>query len=189
MYTEIIFLFVWYFNSFLNVFKFLDEFWMRRNQYLVESTYLHIPTFRQRFIYFLKFPVVAVKLRSNSICLPFGSHKVSTDVGNFLAVFISWQQHCSGTCAQGCGVISRAYAFTLVAGIPDSTEELELLSQTHLQTAAIQICALGSEQHVTVSFSNMLVWTVGWSRGRRNEEESVWMLCQREVNGTDGEKL
>lgn len=78
-----------------------------------------------------------------------------------------------------------------MVGAPDRTEGAELLSQTYLQTAVIQICALGSAQHATASFSDTLVWTVGRSRGRRNEAESVQALCQRARDGTeaDGEKL
>lgn len=86
---------------------------------------------------------------------------------------------------------AHTHAVTLVVGAPDRMEGAELVSQTHLQTAVIQICALGWAQHAAASFSDALAWTFGWSRGRQNAAEPVQRLCQRERDGTeaDSEKL
>lgn len=110
----------------------------------------------------------------------------SCNAWNFLPVVISrkttsdWDKSRE---ALGLSWDTYTHTHTRLAGRARSER---LLSSTYLQTAVIQICALGLAQHTTTGLLDTLVWTGGWSG--RGQKDSVWMFCATKETWMEGRR-
>lgn len=143
-----------------------------------DSTHPHISShIFIRYSFSSDFLGLAVKLLSNSICFLrlvaaywlFEAPALVMREISFLSLSAA-KPLLTGTRAGSLWGYLETHTHTRLAGRARSER---VLSLTYLQTAVIQICALGLAQHTTTSLLDTLVWTGGWSgRGWR---DSVWM--------------